>query len=87
MSGQPATRGTCLECRHANQGTMDAEDGFWACPWLGQTSPNSSCRIRYKGTDQFVFEPYDGTNCTWGSVDPTFRAVPKGYDDREVIEV
>ena len=82
---QSEKRGTCGTCRHANHGTMDAQDGFWACPWLGATRPDFPCRIKYEDTGEYVYEVFNGTNCTWGTGHPIFRAVPKGYEDRAVI--
>ncbi|MFX1535137.1 MAG: hypothetical protein ACFFDI_13010 [Promethearchaeota archaeon] len=82
---QSNIRGTCGNCRHANHGTMDAEDGFWACPWLGATRPEFECLIKYKDTGEYVYEPFDGNNCTWGSTGSIWRSVPKGYQKREVI--
>jgi hypothetical protein len=32
-----------------------------------------------------VFEAYDGTNGTWGTGDPQFRAVPAGYESHAVV--
>jgi hypothetical protein len=78
-------RGTCRQCRHANHGTLDADDGLWACPWLGATDPHSPCRIYFKDSGAPVFERYDGKNGTWGTGDPLWRSVPQGYEGREVV--
>lgn len=78
------TSEVCGECRHANHGTEDAAEGFWACPWIGSTMAGSGCRIRYRATGKAVFELFDGGNCTWGTGDPFFRSTPGGYEDREV---
>lgn len=85
MSEQTEERGTCAACRHANQETMDAADGFWACPWIGATAASSYCLIKYQETGRYVFEPYDGANCTWGTGDPLFRSAPAGYEDRKIV--
>jgi hypothetical protein len=85
MNEQTRERGTCGECRHANQGTLDAADGFLACPWIGATDPRSLCLIRYKDSGAHVFERFDGKNCTWGTGDTTFRSAPAGYESREII--
>jgi hypothetical protein len=78
-------KGKCVKCRHANHGTMDANGGLWACPWLGGMRSNKSCEITYKD-GKYVFEPYNGKNCTWGSGDPVFRAVPAGYEGKQVFQ-
>ena len=70
-------KGKCLECRHANQGTGDAREGLIACPWLGGLRYGSSCEIIFKDTGKYVFEAFDGKNCTW--------PVPKGYEKREIV--
>jgi hypothetical protein len=80
-----AAEGTCARCRHANHGTMDAEDGFWACPWLGATEPAAPCRIRWADTGAAVHEPFDGSNGTWGRGEPRWRSVPRGYEGRAVV--
>ncbi len=77
------TTGTCVQCRHANHGTIDAADGYWACPWLGSTSPDSACRIRFKDTGLLVFEAFDGSNGSWAS-GATHRSIPAGYENRAV---
>jgi hypothetical protein len=76
-------RGTCQTCRHANHDTMDAEDGFWACPWIGGVRPSDACRVQYTSTNSFAFEPYDGSNGTWNR-DGTLRTLPKGYEGLDV---
>lgn len=58
-------KGLCRNCRYANHGTGDSREGFWACPWLGGLRYSSSCEIVYKKTGKYVFEPFDGKNCTW----------------------
>lgn len=78
-----AGAGTCGQCRHANHGTDDAEEGLWACPWIGPTSPQNACRIKFADTRIPVFEPYDGTNGTWRS-DTGWRSIPQGYEGRKV---
>ena len=80
-----AERGRCIECRHTNHGTMDAEDGFWACPWLGATGPDDPCRIVYADTGLPVFERHDGQNGTWGSAGSAWRAAPAGFQARLVV--
>lgn len=85
MNEATGERGTCKECRHANQGTMDTEDGFWACPWVGSVDPHGHCQIKYKETGRYVFEPFDGANCTWGTGDSDWRTAPLGYADKEII--
>jgi hypothetical protein len=75
--------GICGECRHANHHTADAAQGLWACPWLGTTSAESSCEVKYKATGEYAFEFFDGNNATWNR-DALFRAVPAGYEEREV---
>ena len=32
-----------------------------------------------------MFEPFDGTNGTWGTGDPVYRAVPPGFDAFEIV--
>ena len=83
-SGGPG--GNCGACRHANHGTLDAEDGCWACPWVGGTAPGRRCRIRYRDTGRFVFEMYDGSNGTW-QPESVFRSIPKGYEHARIEEV
>jgi hypothetical protein len=80
-------RGTCAECRHSNQGTLDALEGFRACPWAGATADASPCLIRFKDTGEYAFERFDGANCTWGTGDPVFRSAPAGYENRDVVFV
>lgn len=69
----------------ANQGTLDAEDGIWACPWVGFVKPGMNCQIRYQESGEYVFEPFDGSNCAWGTGNPEWRSVPAGYEDKEII--
>jgi hypothetical protein len=64
---------------------MDAQDGYWACPWLGVTDPESQCRIRYASTGGYVFEQFNGSNCTWGTGDSVWRSPPGGYETRKVV--
>jgi hypothetical protein len=78
------TRGICRDCRHANQNTEDADDGFSACPWIGANDPLDHCLIKYTKTGEYVFEYYDGTNCTWDT-SAVFRSIPKGYEEKEVV--
>lgn len=77
-------RKTCGNCRHANQGTEDIQEGLWACPWIGGTTFDATCFIKFKDTGDYVFEEFDGTNCTWGTSDSALRGIPKGYENREV---
>ena len=76
-------RGICADCRHANQHTADAAEGIWACPWLGATSAQSPCEVKYKATGAYAFEFFDGCNSTWNR-QALFRALPAGYEDKEV---
>ena len=63
---------------------MDAGESLWACPWIGSTYPDSPCRIKYKDSDQYLFEPFDGTNCTWRT-DLGWRVAPSGYEGKEIV--
>lgn len=78
-------RGRCRDCRHANQETEDARDGCWACPWLGRTSPDAPCVVKFADTGEYAFDRYDGANGTWGSSGSACRAAPAGFADRKVI--
>lgn len=75
--------GICIQCRHSNHGTEDAQEGFWACPWLGATRPESACRILYKDTGQPVFEEFNRKNGTWNG-SQEYRGAPAGFEDRQV---
>jgi hypothetical protein len=66
---------------------MDAADGLWGCPWLGGVKADMPCRIVYEDTKESVFEPFDGTNCTWGSAGSVYRGVPAGYEGRRVLVI
>jgi hypothetical protein len=74
----------CSRCRHANQQTEDAQEGLWACPWIGATSAQTVCPIRFADTGRLVFEPFHGDNGTWGSGGESFRSLPAGYEHRAV---
>jgi hypothetical protein len=78
------TRGMCRDCRHANQKTEDAHNGFLACPWIGAIDPVEYCLIKYTKTGEYVFESYDGTNSTWDT-SAVFRSIPKGFEEKEVV--
>ncbi len=80
-------RGACKECRHANLTTGDFQGGMVACPWLGGMRGASVCDITYADTGKFVFESYnkEEKNCTWGSAGGPFRALPKGYENKQVV--
>ncbi len=81
---QALSEACCGRCRHANHGTLDAAEGWLACPWLGGTSADSSCAVRFRATGSLAFEPYDGTNGTWGNGSAVFRAPPRGFEGRAV---
>ncbi len=76
--------GRCDGCRHANHRTDDAADGFFACPWIGAVDPQGPCRVRYVDDGAAAYEPYDGSNGTWGSAGSPFRKVPLGYESAVV---
>ena len=82
--GENCMGGTCSECRHANQNTEDAAEGFWACPWLGAVNSNLCCQVKFVDTGKEAFEVYDGTNGTWNTQDGFFRRIPQGYENRKV---
>jgi hypothetical protein len=69
--------GTCLTCRHSNQGTLDFSEGLAFC-WIAKSTkrPTQTCDVtqilpRHPGTDLKTWEtyafyqPYDGTNGTY----------------------
>ena len=68
--------GACGSCRHANQGTVDFAERHIFCKWGGPPrQPDQICdqRIVAQPTPHgpivpgyYYYEPYDGTNCTWG---------------------
>ncbi|MBI3653004.1 MAG: hypothetical protein HY231_18415 [Acidobacteria bacterium] len=76
-------RGSCSECRHANQHTNDAEENLWACPWLGATSAHRLCEVKFTATGDYAFAWFDGSNCTWKGA-AEFRVLPQGYAERAV---
>lgn len=77
--------GRCEDCRHANHGTEDVREGLLACPWVGGNRAGRICEIAFEDSGAFCFEPYTGTNGTWGSAGSPFRSVPAGYEHRKVI--
>lgn len=83
-SANSGEQGKCGMCRHSNHNTQDVAEGLWACPWLGGTGERAHCQIQYENTETFVFELFNGENCTWGSSDSFYRAVPLGYEGRPV---
>lgn len=74
---------TCGRCRHANHGTDDACEGFLACPWIGGTSADSPCRVRFVDSGGMAFESFNGSNCSWRT-DSEWRSVPEGFETRGV---
>lgn len=76
--------GRCQDCRHANQGTEDTAMGLLACPWLGGMRAGKTCEIKFDDTGHWVFEAFDGKNCTWASGNPLYRSIPRGYETRSV---
>lgn len=65
------TAGHCLQCRHANQGTIDLTmDGLLACSLAGSRYGvvNATCEVTTTGDGpvRYAYEPYDGLNGTWG---------------------
>lgn len=66
---------TCGTCRHANQRTVDFAEGHIFCQRGGPPRGYDqlcdqefvACRIRFGPVESgyFLYEPYDGTNCTW----------------------
>lgn len=73
----------CGNCRHSNQGTMDARGGLVFCTRdFGVKSKDSLCSQTVSfsdGTTYYLFEKYEtrgGDNCTWDTtidivVDPS----------------
>jgi len=58
----------CSKCRNSNQNTDDAADGLVFCKFSeGIMGRDSECAITVStsGHSTYLFEPFDGTNCTW----------------------
>ena len=67
--------GVCGKCRHSNQGTVDFGEGHVFCSWVpGARHPAYSCDLQLPlprdpggpSSPYYLFEPFDGSNCTWG---------------------
>lgn len=60
----------CAACRHSNQSTVDFADGLIFCKHCHGIKIDSECDqpITFMdGEEYFLFEKYDGRNCTWRS--------------------
>ena len=73
---------TCLSCRHANHDTVDFEDGLVACKITGSIHIDTTCNATLPMHDgeYYMFEIYDGTNCTWTS-DCDFEIASEQMDE------
>ena len=69
--------GACGDCRHANQGTADFRENHVFCQWDRRPRRTElRCDVSrmlspsQTGADAeyFMFETFDGTNCTWHRV-------------------
>jgi hypothetical protein len=61
-----AVRGPCAACRHAHR---DPGAQALACRFLGDRAPDATCEVTAEGRGGarlYAFEPWDGTNATWG---------------------
>lgn len=56
-------RGHCGDCRYTNRGTHDFNEGALACKFGLSVWPDWLCDIKKNG--RWLYEKYDGTNCTW----------------------
>lgn len=55
----------CANCRHANQGTEDFDDGFIFCKIDGlQKTPGQNCNIILQEKKRDLFEEFNN-NSTW----------------------
>jgi hypothetical protein len=77
--------GVCGKCRHSNQGTVDFAEGHVFCSWIsGARHPAYVCDVRLplpRGQGlapepYYLYEPYDGTNGTWGRRQDTRLLAP-----------
>jgi hypothetical protein len=79
--------GVCGHCRHANQGTADFAEKHVFCGWVsGARHPNYTCDVKRhlpressadgNFAEYFLYEPYDGTNGTWGRRQDTRLLAP-----------
>jgi len=57
----------CCKCRHSNHKTNEREDGFIACKFTGSIKVNPWCDLTFPTKDgtYYMYEPYNGQNCTW----------------------
>ncbi|MGN7613382.1 hypothetical protein ACQZV8_15000 [Magnetococcales bacterium HHB-1] len=86
MSANTTPRDVCSKCCHANHGTVDVAEGRWFCSWLGATKKDVLCRVRFLDTDDYAFERFDGSNCTWGTGQSGAFSAPAGYENRPISE-
>ncbi len=55
----------CKNCRHSNQNDDDRYDGFVFCKFGVKTDNECGATTQYKDEHYFMFEEFDGQNCTF----------------------